>query len=96
VPGTAEDVTFLFTDVVGSTQLWEAAPTAMSRALARHDQILRSAIESAGGEVFKTVGDAFCAAFSEPSDAVASALRTQLALTPRGALQAAIEWARGR
>jgi predicted ATPase len=48
--------------------------------LARHDQILRSAIESAGGEVFKTVGDAFCAAFSEPSDALASALRTQLAL----------------
>jgi predicted ATPase/class 3 adenylate cyclase len=73
-------VTFLFTDVVGSTQLWETAPTAMSKALARHDQILRSAIESAGGEVFKTVGDAFCAAFSEPGDALASALRAQLAL----------------
>jgi predicted ATPase/class 3 adenylate cyclase len=80
VPGTAEDVTLLFTDVVGSTQLWETAPTAMSKALARHDQILRSAIESAGGEVFKTVGDAFCAAFFEPSGALASALRTQLAL----------------
>jgi predicted ATPase/class 3 adenylate cyclase len=80
VPGTAEDVTLLFTDVVGSTQLWETAPTAMSKALARHDQILRSAIESAGGEVFKTMGDAFCAAFSAPSDALASALRTQLAL----------------
>jgi predicted ATPase/class 3 adenylate cyclase len=80
VPGTAEDVTLLFTDVVGSTQLWETAPTAMSKALARHDQILRWAIESADGEVFKTVGDAFCAAFTEPSDALASALSTQLAL----------------
>jgi predicted ATPase/class 3 adenylate cyclase len=80
VPVSAEVVTLLFTDVVGSTQLWETAPAEMSKALARHDQILRSAIESAGGEVFKTVGDAFCAAFSEPSDAVASALCTQLAL----------------
>jgi predicted ATPase/class 3 adenylate cyclase len=79
VPVPAEVVTLLFTDVVGSTQLWETAPTAMSKALARHDQILRSAIESAGGEVFKTVGDAFCAAFSEPSDALASALSSQLA-----------------
>jgi predicted ATPase/class 3 adenylate cyclase len=80
VPGPAEDVTLLFTDVVGSTQLWETAPTAMSKALARHDQILRSTIESAGGDVFKTVGDAFCAAFAEPSDALASALSTQRAL----------------
>src|SRR5215217_6172992 len=58
-----EIVTFLFTDVEGSTRLWEAQPRAMSVALARHDALLHAAIESAGGTVFKTVGDAFCAAF---------------------------------
>jgi predicted ATPase/class 3 adenylate cyclase len=80
VPATAEDVTLLFTDIVGSTRLWEAEPAAMSNALARHDEILRSAIESSGGEVFKTVGDAFCAAFADPRDAVAAATDMQLAL----------------
>ena len=56
-PGT---ITFLFTDIEGSTRLWEEHPEAMREALARHDELLRQAIESHGGQVFKTVGDAFC------------------------------------
>ena len=57
-------VTFLFTDIEGSTRLWEEHPEAMAAALVRHDTLMRSTIESAGGYVFKTVGDAFCAAFA--------------------------------
>jgi class 3 adenylate cyclase len=57
-------VTFLFTDIEGSTKLWEQYAQAMQIALARHDEVLRSAIEERGGYIFKTVGDAFCAAFS--------------------------------
>jgi class 3 adenylate cyclase len=49
-------VTFLFTDIEGSTKLWEKDPEAMPAALARHDEILRGAIESNLGFVFKTVG----------------------------------------
>ena len=59
-------VTFLFTDIEGSTKLWERHPEAMQAALARHDEILRGAIEQRGGYVFKTVGDAFCCAFLQP------------------------------
>jgi predicted ATPase/class 3 adenylate cyclase/Tfp pilus assembly protein PilF len=59
-------VTFLFTDIEGSTKRWEAHPQQMDADLSRHDAILRSAIENNGGYVFKTVGDAFCAAFSTP------------------------------
>jgi predicted ATPase/class 3 adenylate cyclase len=72
--------TFLFTDIEGSTQLWEQHPEAMQAALARHDAILRQAIETHGGHVFKTVGDAFCAAFSSAPDAVSSALDAQRAI----------------
>src|SRR5262245_59390820 len=54
-------VTFLFTDVEGSTRLWEQHPIGMQRALARHDAVLRQAIVDNGGHIFKTVGDAFCA-----------------------------------
>ena len=76
-----EIVTFLFTDVEGSTRLWEAQPRAMSVALARHDALLHAAIESAGGTVFKTVGDAFCAAFPTPEAAIEAAVVGQKALT---------------
>src|SRR5947209_5232933 len=78
-------VTFLFTDIEGSTRLWEQHPGAMQEVLPRHDAILRTAFEAHGGCVFKTVGDAFCAAFSTASDAVPAAVEAQ-----RG-LQAA-EW----
>ncbi len=76
-----EIVTFLFTDVEGSTRLWEAQPRAMSVALARHDALLHAAIESAGGTVFKTVGDAFCATFPAPEVAIEAAVVGQQALT---------------
>ncbi|MDP9473630.1 MAG: hypothetical protein M3Q71_23710, partial [Chloroflexota bacterium] len=70
-----EAVTFLFTDIEGSTKRWEALPAAMAHALAQHDDLLRWAIEAHHGVVFKTVGDAFCAAFADPS----AALRGRLA-----------------
>jgi predicted ATPase/class 3 adenylate cyclase len=74
-------VTLLFTDIQGSTRLWEAEPEPMTTALRRHDQILRSAIEAAGGYVFKTVGDAFCAAFRTPQSAITATVAAQRALT---------------
>jgi predicted ATPase/class 3 adenylate cyclase len=74
-------VTFLFTDIEGSTRLWEDAPTEMRAALARHDDALRSAIEAHGGYVFSTGGDGFAAAFSRAGDAVAAALDAQAALS---------------
>src|SRR5829696_1321617 len=73
-------VTFLFTDIEGSTRLWERSPEAMSTALVCHDEILRGAIESNGGYVFKTVGDAFCAAFGTATDALQAALAAQRAI----------------
>jgi predicted ATPase len=73
-------VTFLFTDVEGSTRLWEAAPEAMRLALERHDGIIRSAIESHGGYIFATGGDAFSAAFARASDAAAAVLQAQAEL----------------
>jgi len=62
-------VTFLFTDVEGSTRLWAADSSAMSASLRAHDEILREAIESAGGYVFSTAGDSFAAAFDRVSAA---------------------------
>src|ERR687894_2303885 len=76
-----EIVTFLFTDIEGSTRLWEAQPRVMSVALARHDALLHAAIESAGGTVFKTIGDAFCAALPTPEAAIEAAVIAQKALS---------------
>jgi predicted ATPase/class 3 adenylate cyclase len=73
-------VTFLFTDIEGSTKLWESSPEAMRAALARHDQIMRDAAEERNGYVFKTVGDAFCCAFSTASAALEASLFAQRAL----------------
>lgn len=56
-------VTFLFTDREGSTQCWDANREAMHTAVREHDEVLRAAIESHNGHVFKTLGDAFCSAF---------------------------------
>ena len=74
-------VTFLFTDIEGSTKLWEKYPDGMKSALARHDEILRTAIEAQEGYVFKTVGDAFCAAFATAPDALEATLKFQRALS---------------
>lgn len=73
-------VTFLLTDIEGSTRLWEQYPEGMHVALARHDTILRQAIEAHGGAVFKTVGDAFLAAFPTAPAALAAALSAQRCL----------------
>ncbi|MGE3312090.1 MAG: adenylate/guanylate cyclase domain-containing protein [Limisphaerales bacterium] len=76
-------VTFLFTDIVGSTRLWEHHPGAMGEALRRHDALLREAVGRQSGHVFKTVGDAFCVAFSTPGQALASAIEAQRELASR-------------
>jgi LuxR family transcriptional regulator, maltose regulon positive regulatory protein len=73
-------VTFLFTDIVGSTQLWELHHEAMGMALARHDTLLRQAIDTHGGVAFKTVGDSVHAVFARAPDAFAAALDAQRAL----------------
>src|SRR3954470_22254604 len=70
-------VTFLFTDIEGSTTRWEHQPEAMQAALARHDALIRAAVLEHGGHVVKTMGDAFHAAFSRAPDAVAAALDAQ-------------------
>jgi class 3 adenylate cyclase len=70
-------VTLLFTDVEGSTRLWDTEREAMAAALRRHDEILRDAIEQAGGYVFKTAGDSFCAAFSAARAGLDAALAAQ-------------------
>lgn len=73
-------VTFLFTDIEGSTRIWEQHPESMSGAVARHEQLLRDCIEAHGGRVFKTMGDAVCAAFETAPEALAAALEAQQAL----------------
>jgi len=80
-----ETVTFLFTDIEGSTIRWEHHPETMRVVLARHDALLRSVITSHGGFVFKMVGDAVYAAFAVAADAVAAAVAGQQAV-------AAEEW----
>jgi predicted ATPase/class 3 adenylate cyclase len=73
-------VTLLFTDIEGSTRLWEDDPDTMTAALARHDEVLREHIEAGGGYVFKTVGDAFNAVFADAADATVSVLAAQRAI----------------
>ena len=70
-------VTFLFTDIEGSTRRWEADAEAMRVGLAAHDEVLRSAVEGRGGWLFKHTGDGVCAAFASAPDAVAAAVDAQ-------------------
>jgi predicted ATPase/class 3 adenylate cyclase/Tfp pilus assembly protein PilF len=74
-------VTFLFTDIAGSTQRWEHDAEAMRGILARHDALLGAAVDAHGGVVFKTVGDAFYAAFADAPAALDAALAAQQALS---------------
>jgi predicted ATPase/class 3 adenylate cyclase len=74
-------VTFLFTDLEGSTRLWEQHSTAMKAALARHDEILRNAVEAHGGHVVKTTGDGFHAVFGAAEGAVDAAVEAQRGLS---------------
>src|SRR5687767_8354102 len=77
----AGTVTFLFTDIEGSTPLWERNPQAMRNTLSRHNDLLQMAIQQHGGHVFQVVGDAFHAAFSIPVQALEAALAAQRSLT---------------
>jgi predicted ATPase/class 3 adenylate cyclase len=70
-------IIFLFTDIEGSTQLYEADPEKMADILARHHAILNQAIQSQDGHVFQIVGDAFCAAFNTAQDGLSAALAAQ-------------------
>ena len=70
-------VTFLFTDIEGSTKRWEADPGTMGTELAAHDDVLRAAVEAEGGWLFKHTGDGVCAAFSSPGAAVDAAVGAQ-------------------
>jgi predicted ATPase/class 3 adenylate cyclase len=73
-------VTFAFTDIEGSTRRWERHGVAMEDAVRRHDALMRASIHAHDGHVFKTIGDAFCAAFSRPENAVAAMLDAQFRL----------------
>src|SRR6478672_5257620 len=70
-------VTFLFTDLEGSTRLWEEYPEVMQPALARHDEILRESVTAHRGSVVKTTGDGIHAAFATAEDAVDAAISMQ-------------------
>jgi len=70
-------VTFLFSDIEGSTERWDKHRDAMQEVLKRHDALLRSVIEVHGGHVFKTIGDAFCAVFPTAPEAINAALAAQ-------------------
>ena len=73
-------MTFLFTDIEGSTRLWESAPASMQEALEAHDRIVRNAVDASGGHVFATGGDGFAAAFARAGDATKAAIDAQRAL----------------
>jgi class 3 adenylate cyclase len=70
-------VTFLFTDVEGSTRRWESDAQAMRAALVVHDKVLRTAIEAYDGFLFSHTGDGFVAAFASPMSAVNAAVYAQ-------------------
>lgn len=73
-------LTFFYTDIEGSTRLWEQEPEAMRTAIEQHNTVLQTAIDVQGGRVFRTAGDAFCAAFSSAPAAVAAATDAQRCL----------------
>ena len=74
-------VTFLFTDIEGSTQLWQLDEAAMGLAVSRHDELLRATILECGGAVFSTMGDGFAAAFTSAHAALRAAELAQERLT---------------
>jgi class 3 adenylate cyclase len=94
--------TFLFTDLENSAPLWENFPDEMRQASARHDQLLRTIIETHGGRVIKTTGDGFHAVFELPRDGVSASLAGQRAMDAEpwpetiGPLKVRIGFAHGR
>ncbi len=81
LPAPGRTVTFLFTDIEGSTRLWEQQREAMSVAVAAHDATLRAVVEGAGGSVVKTTGDGMLAAFDRAESALSAAVEAQRALS---------------
>ncbi len=79
-PPPSETLTFLYTDIEGSTRLWQRHPDSMSGVIAHHDSLLREIVEAHGGSVFRTMGDAVCAAFRTAPDALAAAQNSQHAI----------------
>ena len=79
----ATTLTYLFSDLEGSTRLWERHPDAMHDALARHDAILRDAVQAAGGTVVKTTGDGLMAVFEDPVVAVSASVEASAACATR-------------
>ena len=75
-----QTLTFLFTDIEGSTPLWDVQPEAMRAATQRHNALVREAIIGHGGNAFRVVGDAFCVAFADAASAVRAAVDAQRAL----------------
>lgn len=73
----AGTVTLLFTDIEGSTRLWEEHPEGMKTALESHDRLLRAIIEERDGHVFSTMGDGLAAAFMDAGPALVAALEAQ-------------------
>lgn len=82
----ARTYTFLFTDIVGSTALWEEDPATMAVACEAHDDLIRSCVEQAEGTIFKSLGDGWAAVFPSPASAVRCALTIQAELPQRIAL----------
>ena len=76
----SQTLTFLFTDIEGSTRLWEHHQQSMKDALERHDAILRTAVEGSNGQVVKNIGDGFMAVFGSAVDGVCACLNAQQGL----------------
>ena len=73
-------LTFLFTDIEGSTSKWEEQPEQMAQAVGRHDGLLREAVQGHGGRIVKTTGDGIYAAFETAGDGLAAVIDIQMAL----------------
>ena len=73
----AKTLIILFTDLEGSTRLWQQYPVAMQSALERHDEVLRTAVENANGRIVKSTGDGFYAVFENASEALNACITAQ-------------------
>ncbi len=73
-------LTFLFTDIEGSTSKWEEHPEQMAQAVAGHDALLREAVQRTGGHIVKTTGDGIYAAFPAPADGLGAVIDIQVGL----------------
>src|SRR5512134_1753767 len=88
IESAATSVTYLFSDIEGSTRLWEADPARAARTVAWHDELSRDVVRRHRGTVVKMTGDGLHAAFDDPADAVASVIELQLALSEQNSERA--------